>query len=291
MLAALAIPVVYWLTLTLGADRDVGWIAVVLLAFCPGFVLVYPTLDGAYIGLVALLLVCWHRALRSSGGRAGTWAVASGVVLSVVLYLTYTPLVIGFFMAADALWLGREGRVAAAVIVGRGTMVLGTAVLAYVALYAATGFDPIRTFKVALRDQNQLVRQGVLQRPYPWTILFDLTDFALGAAWIVVVPAAMAGWCAVRGMANRESGAFGLPAWLILVMLAQPLLVAVTALAQTETARLWNFMLPMILISAAVEMATWRPWARGVFYGAMLLLLLVIGQNMLFMGPPVAMRR
>jgi hypothetical protein len=294
LLAALAVPAIYWLALTLGADRDVGWIAAVLLTFCPGFVLVYPTLDAAYVGLVALLLICWHKALRSTGPgpwAAAAWSLAAGLVLSMILYLTYAPLVIGFFMAADALLAMANRRVAPAGVFGRSALVLATAILAYAVLYALTGFDPIRTFEVALQDQNQLVRQGVLQRPYPWTILFDLTDFALGAAWIVLIPATMAACNAIRGIARRQSATIGLPPWLILVMLAQPLLVAITALAQTETARLWNFMLPMILIPAAVELARWRPRARGIFYGAMLILLLVLGQNMLFMGPPLALAR
>jgi hypothetical protein len=280
LLAALAIPAVYWLALTLGADRDTAWIAAVLLTFCPGFVLVYPTLDAAYVGLVALLLVGWHTALRSTAGRAAAWSLAGGLLLSVILYLTYTPLVIGFFMAADA-FLPRAGRrVAPAGALARGALVLAIAALAYAVLYWATGFDPIRTFRVALSDQNQFVRQGILQRPYPWTILFDLTDFALAGAWVIVIPVALAAYTALRGRI------FGAPRWLILVMIAQPLVVAVTALAQTETARLWSFMLPMILIPAAAEMARWRPSARAIFYAAMFLLLLVLGQNMLFVGPP-----
>lgn len=282
LLAGLAVPAIYWLALTLGADRDVAWIAAVLLTFCPGFILVYPTLDAAYVGLVALLLICWYRALRSISAWAIAWSLAGGLVLSVTLYLTYTPLVIGFFMAADALVPQPGRRVAPARALLRGAVVLATAAFAYAVLYCITGFDPIRTFRVALNDQNQFVRQGILQRPYPWTILFDLTDFALAGAWIIIIPLTLAAYAALRSRVTAP------PSWLILAMIAQPLIVAVTGLAQTETARLWNFMLPMILIPAAAQMARWRPSARALFYGAMLLLLLVLGQNMLFMGPPPA---
>jgi hypothetical protein len=130
-----------------------------------------------------------------------------------------------------------------------------------------------------------------IKRPYPWTILFDLTDFVFSAAWIILIPI---GLTVARRVKTSRASTVVTPSnvpsgrllnWLLVLTLAQPLVVAVAGLVQTETARVWNFMLPMLLLPAAIEVARWQPWARGVFYASMLLLLVVIGQNMQFVQP------
>jgi len=57
------------------------------------------------------------------------------------------------------------------------------------------------------------------------------------------------------------------------------------SLKARQYTRVWNFLLPMLLLPATLEVAHWRSWARGLFYASMLLLLLVIGQNMQFVKP------
>jgi len=72
---------------------------------------------------------------------------------------------------------------------------------------------------------------------------------------------------------------------LVLLCVAQPIVVAVIGILQSETARAWNFMLPLLLIPAAMELARWPQPARAVVLIAMLAILLVVGHHMVFMVP------
>lgn len=286
LLAALSIPATYWLLRVLTHDASAALVGTIMLALCPGFILIYPTFDAALVALAAAVLACWHLALWRDEVDAPAWALACGVLLALTLFMTYTQLVLGFFMAGDAVvaWClrptkaWRTTRLAAMVLV-----VLSGITLVYLALFVLTAFDPILTFRVAWRNQQRLLAGW--GRPYPWTILFDLTDFIYSAAWVVAIPVTL-GIAHFVGQLRRSAAARGtaLP-WLVLLAVAQPLVVAGTGLVQTETARVWNFMLPLFLVPAALEMTRWRAAARGVVYASMLLLLLVIGQNMQFLSP------
>jgi hypothetical protein len=68
--------------------------------------------------------------------------------------------------------------------------------------------------------------------------------------------------------------------WLLAACLIQPVCVAVIGVLQSETLRVWNFMLPLIAIAAGVELATWHPRARASAYAVMFITLLAIGQNL-----------
>jgi hypothetical protein len=292
VLAAPSVPAVYWLLLVLSGDAAVAMAGASMLALCPGFILIYPTLDAALVAPVAVLLATWHLALWRDGPRAWAWALLCGVVLAFTVFMAYTSLVVGLFMAGDlllALFLRPASSSLPAQLIGRILLVFVGFGVVYLPLFVTTGFDPLSTFRAAWNLQHQVL--GAIKRPYPWTILFDLTDFVFSAAWIILIPIALT--IAYRLRAPRASAAIAssivssprLLNWLLVLALAQPVVVAAAGLVQTETARVWNFMLPMLLLPAALEVARWRPWARGVFYASMLLLMLVIGQNMQFVQP------
>jgi hypothetical protein len=292
VLAALSVPAVYWLLYVLSGDAAVAITGAAMLALCPGFVLIYPMLDAAFVAPVAVLLATWHLAIWRDGPRAWAWALLCGIVLAFTVFLAYTPLVIGFFMAGDlllAFFLRPASSSLPAQLMGRILLVLVGVGVLYLPLFYTTGFDPLSTFRAAWRLQHDVLK--AIKRPYPWTILFDLTDFVFSAAWIVLIPIAMTIARRLRWPGNGTAASAStansprLLNWLVALALAQPIVVAVAGLVQTETARVWNFMLPMLLLPAALEVARWRPWARGLFYASMLLLLLVIGQNMQFVQP------
>ena len=60
------------------------------------------------------------------------------------------------------------------------------------------------------------------------------------------------------------------------------LILALIGLMQAETARIWLFLLPMLILPAAAELSSWRRGAIAVFV-AMWLMLCLLGQNMAFM--------
>jgi hypothetical protein len=270
-LATLSIPATWWFVramLDIGSD-DAAIRAAALLALCPGFVLLFPVFDPIYVAFAAVMLATWHLAM--SRDRL-TWSAATGAALMATTFVSYTPLVLGAFMFADSLLLTPAPFRARIVrLIRHGVTALLVCAAAYGVLWLLTGYDPIATFRQAAANQRALLTEHAVDRPYPWTALFDLTDFALGAGWIIPVTAIAA---AVRRNHVR----------LVLICLGMPLLVAVTGLLQSETARVWNFMLPLLILPAAIEMGRWTRSERAAIYLAMIVVLLVAGQNLTFLS-------
>jgi hypothetical protein len=69
----------------------------------------------------------------------------------------------------------------------------------------------------------------------------------------------------------------------MLLCIGTPLLAALTALIQTETARVWIFLLPLLLLPAAIELRRYPPRARAVVYTMLFGIVLLVGQNMKFL--------
>jgi hypothetical protein len=250
-----------------------------MMSLCPGYVMIFPTFDACWPALACALIVFWRRALLRDDWR---YAVAFGGTLAFACFVTYNLLVLGAFLGAWTLLVtppSTRRRSWAASIATLTAIALATIVLLYVFFWLLTGFNPLATFISAWRAQHALLERYSHTRPYPWTILFDLLDFALGAGWLVV-PMAIAGWA--RWSKRADSPELRLS---LALCLAQPALVAVLGLLQSETARVWNFMLPLLLLPAALELSRWPPRARGVAYACMLAITLVVGRHMRFMGP------
>ena len=66
--------------------------------------------------------------------------------------------------------------------------------------------------------------------------------------------------------------------------LLQVLLVAVAGLIPAETARVWLFMVPLLMLPVGLELAEWTPRARWSVYAALWGLMVLVGQNMMFLG-------
>jgi hypothetical protein len=57
----------------------------------------------------------------------------------------------------------------------------------------------------------------------------------------------------------------------------------VLGLMQAETARIWCFLLPVLILPAAAEVSRWPRRAQIAVFGAMWMLLCLVGQNLTFM--------
>jgi hypothetical protein len=51
---------------------------------------------------------------------------------------------------------------------------------------------------------------------------------------------------------------------------------------QGETARVWIFMLPLLLVPAGLELSTWPRNARMIGFGCLISLATLLSQNMVF---------
>jgi hypothetical protein len=273
ILAVLGIAATYCLLGVILEDPDAAFWGAAFLSLCPGFVLFFPTFDPAYILLSTALIGFWYLALARDSTK---WSVLLGVVLGATLFITFNILVIGAFMVAVIFVVPPAGRTIGGRL-GVAAKHAGTAAgvtLAVLGLFwLAIGYDVIATFQSAWRNQHMQLARYADSRPYPMTVPFDLTDFALGSGWI---SAALVMCYFLTPWRDRRHDRF---VWTVLALFA---LVAVTGLLPGETARVWNFMLPLLMIPVGLELSHWTMREQMGVLAVLALITITISQNMLF---------
>ena len=292
VLAALSIPACYTLIkLSTEGNREAAFFGASFLALCPGLLLFFPQFDQVYPILTCGLIGSWFLALR---GDRLVCSVAYGALLSIVFFVSYSLLVLGFSLALYAVFFVRERPWQNGVIAVKHVFVaLGTFAGLYGVFWLFTGFDPVETFRQSLA--NQAVLAARLGRPYPQSIFFDLTDFALGSGWISVILTFFFLWRktvgtnadddaetgAESGESRPMSGSRHDPSLAMsLLFLFQILTVAVSGLLRTETARVWIFLLPLLMFPIGNELAGWRFFPRLAVYFCLWFLMSSVLQNM-----------
>lgn len=266
-LATLSIPATYLFLCSMLRHRPAAFCGASFLSLCPGFILFFPMMDPIYILLTTPLIGCWFAALRQDRMR---WSLLCGLVLGLCGIITFNILVIGFFMAALPLLLRESASRKLLLTAKHGTIVIGAAVITLVLLRAVLNYDVIDTFRSAWENQHRALLMHGATRKYPQTVPFDLNDFALGSGYISVM------LCCFY-FARRAGGTRRKLAWF---GLAQFVVVAATGLLQLETARVWNFMLPLLMIPIGLELARW-PWQwRLAPLATMVLINAAIAQNL-----------
>ncbi len=243
-------------------------------AMCPGFVLPFPMFDPLYTLFVAPLCALWVLAIE----RNRVWiSVVAALVLTLASLMMFNFLVIGFFMVGVALFAG--GRSPSATIfrfARHGTVMIGVTLVVYLLLGAFTGYNPISTFVAACRNQRLMDMSPLQVRPYPRTLVFDLVDFALGSGWMSFM---LAGMCVVAMLRSDPRSRL---TRIVVLCLLQLLVVAVSGLLQAETLRVWNFLLPLLMLPVGMELARCSAWQRLGVFVALWLVLGAMAQNMIF---------
>jgi hypothetical protein len=274
LLAVLSIPATYLLIRALTGLPDAAFAGASFMALCPGFVLFFPMFDATYPILTCALVGLWAGALERRDRRL---AALLGVVLAFTCLVTFNVLVIGTFMALYPLvvpvQLPPRARFLRALEMGAIAVV--TWLFLLLLMMPAIGYDAFATFASAWRNQHELLRRFGESRPYPLTIPFDLTDFAFGAAWSGAVIAA-------GFFFDRAARADVRVMRLAILCVAQLVLVAATGLLQLETARVWTFMLPLLMVPVGLEMRAWGLRARLCAYLATWFAMAAIAQNVKF---------
>lgn len=274
LLAAASVPATYGAVRRLGAGREAAFCAASYMALCPGLILFFPEFDQAWPLLTCGLVASWSLALER-GGPA--WAVCFGTLVALAAFVSFGLLVLGLFIAGQGMVYalrrpdGGWRRLGASA-----GWAFGTLALLYIALYLGTGYDPWATFRAAL--ENQALHSATLGRPWPATVLFDLTDFAMGTGWMSFLLVAF--WLARRW--NERPVLYS--DWMVRLALGQVLVIAVAGLIPVETARVWAFLLPLFVLPVGLELAHWSPAARGSVYVALWGLMVLVGQNLVFLG-------
>lgn len=245
------------------ADADIAVTACALLALMPGVALFFPHFDVFYSLFTCGIIATWPRALRGSAVSAAVF----GFIVFAMSLMSYALLVLGAFCGALAILEMLRSRMPAKVLTACG-IAIGVLLGCSLVLKLSTGYAAAATFRAALAQQSEILPH--LHRPYPLTIPFDLLDFALGAGWAPVI-------AAVLFVTRRERSA---TTALAIAGLLTPCVVAATGLLQAETARVWIFLLPLLALPAAMEMARWRTAERVVVLSSVVFVTIALYANM-----------
>jgi hypothetical protein len=277
LLAVLTVPATYAFIRYFSGSRDAAFFGSSYLALCPCLLLIYPQLDQTYALFTVGLTLLWAAALTKNRPAL---SLAFGLLYAAAILVTYLPAVLVIFLGGFSLWkLATDRAFTLRRILGHAMIAAAGFLGFYVVLWLATQFNPIATFRVcvAMQQKNmQWLEPRGFGRHLPGTILWDLYDFALGSGWISFI---LLG----SSLASRLPRELPSPRLRIaLLCIGQFLLVAIAGLIQCETARVWMFMLPMLMLPIGLELARWSDRSRIAAYACLLLLTLVIYRNVAF---------
>lgn len=262
-------------------DRDAAFFGASYLTLCPAFLLFFPMYEQCFAILTVAVTILWALALMRNQLR---YSAALGIAYAVAGFVTYLPGVIAIFLVGFALLrYFTDPRCRFGQISVHLTVSLASLIACYAVLWAATGFDPIATLRESIRQVY--IVWDILFNVYhyrhhslPWTFFTDLYDFALGSGWMSFVLAAL--------YFRSAFGKATTPQFRVAILCAlQFVMIALSGKLPTETARVWMFMLPMLMLPVGLELANWRSGARLAVYAALLLLTAEICQSMEFVTP------
>jgi hypothetical protein len=267
-LATTAIPAAWYMIRSLTSDSRAALYGAAFFTLTPGLHMFLPEFDQVYVPLTALLIALWSRALTC---RRSIYAILAALTLSITCLFAFNTLVIGaFLLAVTLLHLFRRDIMLRALLI-QYAFAIATVIGFYLFLYTLTGYNPIATLKQAWHQQNVNLKD--LNWPWPATIPTDLTDFLITLGWLPLV--VLISFFTALSDHRRH-------VLLVLFCLAQPTLVALTGLVQSETARLWLFMTPLIALPLGLELSRWSRAHRLALFFCQTLLLAFITQNLRF---------
>jgi hypothetical protein len=223
----------------------------------PALTLFFPEFDQIYPIFSMLLMLCWVKAL-SPHLASRNMALWAGIVLFAVTFFAYNLLAAGAFAVYYAFyWLWREGwaRRAWITVLQTSGIAAGAFATLYIVLGVSVGYNPMASFLHAIENQAKLAQ--TVNRPYAIFVGFDLYDFALGGG---VMAAAILLFQLWRRRHDRPAEHRELA--LTIIGLASILTVDFSGLLRGETARVWLFLQPLIVVPVAIELSrlawTWR---------------------------------
>jgi hypothetical protein len=279
LIVACCVPMTYFFIAVCTENRDAAFFGASFFALCPSLLLFFPDFDPCFPVLTAALGILWALALKR---KSWVYAAGFGVMYAITGLITYLPGILPIFFVGYTIVQSRAhgefrwGR--AFTYLG---IALGVGVAFYGLLWLASGFNPISTLVECARQNailwDKLINKiGYPRHSLPWTFFTDLYDFALGSGWISFVIAGAYFLSVFRKGFNYE-------AKIAVVSVLQFLVIAAVGLLQTETARIWIFMYPMLMVPIGLELARWPRAARVAVYVALLIITAAMCQSMEFM--------
>jgi hypothetical protein len=279
-LASFGVVVMYQFAGLWTQDRRVRLMASAFYALIPSFTVFFPEFDQIYPIFSMLIILSFVRALNTTS-RWYAYALGMGATVFLATFFAYNLLTIGVFPTYYGiywLWRERASRRAVVNILRVAAVVLTATISLYLMLWVATGYNAIAALGHALSFMTGA--NEMLGRPYKISVFTDLYDFVLGAG-IIAVPILAFHLHKVRDhfQVDREQTA------LTLIGLATVLTVDLSGLLRGETARIWMFLQPMLVIPVALELARSRWSWRLSILSLQWWLLVLIKAKMSFIEP------
>ena len=267
--AALAVFPIFVVARQLSDDRKLAtrmamWWALVpsLLLFAPTWNTLYPLLA---VGMLALLIA----ALRENSLG---FAVGAGVVMSIATFLNFAVLpLIGFagffallywyFLARNThnlLWILQIG---AAFGIG----LLSTWLL----FFMYTGLTPLDLIAVTFDEHLDIERNY-----WTWLVL-HVYDMLMFAGWPLALLGLWGIWRAMWRLRRRET--LRLNDVLSLSLLLTIIVLDISGITRAESARIWLFFVPLLLLSAVDVVAQFGKWWDTPLFAAQLVTVAVMG--------------
>ncbi len=239
LLAAAGVLVMYPFAGLWTSDSRTRITACALYALIPALTLFFPEFDQVYPVFSMLLAIFWVKALAT--GEVAP-ALATGAVLFLASFSAYNLLALGAFLGYYALywWLGKPG---GSIFKAAGLAIAVFAGL-YLLLWAAVGYHPLEALQRSLAAQE--VFANVLHRAYERFIFLDVYDLFLGAGMLAFP-------ILLFHLSRRRTQPL---TW---IALATILTVDLSGLLRGETARVWLFLQPMLVVPVSLELAE-TPW-------------------------------
>jgi hypothetical protein len=255
-------------------------IASAFYALLPATTLFFPEMDQVYPIFSMLLILSWCRSLDSKQ-RIPLESLYLGAILFLSTFFAYNLLTVGAFLAYYGLyWIWQQGwtRSSWITLLINSGIAAGVCTGAYLALWLATGFNPIASFRHALA--NQAAYAVFLNRPYLRYALFDPYDFFLGAG-IVALPLLLFQLYRVP----RDFDPTRKEVALTLIGLATILTIDLTGTLRGEAARVWLFLLPLLVVPVALELYRFRWRWRIAIFSMQWLIVACVKAKMFFIIP------
>lgn len=245
-------------------------------ALIPALVLFFPEFDQIYPLFAMLMLYLWHAVLNRSANYLLPFSVAS----FICIFFAYNLLTIGMPLALMSLYYvySANDKTKALWRLSLHTTVAITVFAAFhYALYLATGHNSAIAFTKALQYQNSVHFSP--PRLYSFTIFTDMYDFILGSGYLTIPLLAL--FISKSVNKNILSEKHLTYSFLGLISIAA---IDLTGLLRCETARVWLFLQPFIVIPAGIELSRLKRRSQFAVLLVLFFILTSIKANMLFVG-------
>jgi len=245
-------------------------------AMLPALVVFFPEFDQCYPILTMLLVTGWIGALRGSLARAA----AFGVVAFVATMFAWNLLSLGVFFALAVAWWWRHARGTPKVPAGLSGMLVALATfVACHALFAlVSGYRPFASLFHAI--DTQAVLAAMVDRPWWACVLLDPWDFLVGSG-VASIPLLVLFLARMPDDARLDAAT----AALIRIGLATILVIDVSGLLRAETARVWLFLQPFVVVPAGLALARIEARWRIAVFAAQWLVLVAMVTRLSFIDP------